>query len=107
MKNLGQMMKQAQEMQDKMSEMQDKLSQLEMTGEAGGGMVEVIMTGKNEMKRVKIDPKLTGPENLQMLEDLLVAAVNDARAKVENRVHEKMSELSGGFQLPPGLKLPF
>ena len=100
MKNLGQMMKQAQEMQDKMSEVQEKLSQLQVTGSAGGGMIEVTMTGKN-------DPELTGPENLEMLEDLLVAAVNDARAKVEARVTEKMSEITGGLQLPPGFKLPF
>ena len=107
MKNLGQMMKQAQEMQDKMSEVQEKLSQLQVTGAAGGGMIEVTMTGKNELRRVKIDPELTGPENLEMLEDLLVAAVNDARAKVEARVTEKMSEITGGLQLPPGFKLPF
>ena len=80
MKNLGQIMKKAQEMQYKMSEVQEKLSQLQVTGAAGGGMIEVTMTCKNEMRRVKIDPKLTGPENLEMLEDVLVAAVNDARA---------------------------
>ena len=107
MKNLGQMMKQAQEMQDKMAEVQEKLAHLEVTGTAGGGMVEVTMTGKNEMRRVKIEPSLTGQENLEMLEDLIVAAVNDARAKVEARVTEKMSELTGGLQLPPGFKLPF
>ena len=107
MKNLGQMMKQAQEMQNKMSEMQDKLSDLEVVGAAGGGMVKVTMTGKNEMRRVKIEPELMGPENLEMLEDLIVAAVNDARSKIEIRVSEKMSELTGGLQLPPGFKLPF
>ena len=104
MKNLGQMMKQAQEMQDKMSEVQEKLSQLQVTGAAGGGMIEVTMTGKHVMRRVKIDPELTGLENLEMLEDLLVAAVNDARAKVEVRVTEKMSEITGGLQLPAGFQ---
>ena len=107
MKNLGQMMKQAQEMQDKMAEMQKKLSDLEVIGAAGGGMVEVTMTCKNEMRRVKIEPELSGSENLETLEDLIVAAVNDARMKIETRVNEKMSELTGGLQLPPGFKLPF
>ena len=107
MTNLGQMMKQAQEMQTKMAEIQEKLSDLEVTGSAGGGMVDVTLTGKNEARRVKIDPGLAGPENLEMLEDLLVAAVNDARTKVEARVTEKMSEITGGLQLPPGFKLPF
>ena len=107
MKNLGQMMKQAQEMQDKMSEVQEKLSQLQVTGAAGGGMIEVTMTGKKEVRRVKIDPELTGPENLEMLEDLVAAAVNDAQLKVETLVTEKMSEITGGLQLPPGFKLPF
>ena len=107
MTNLGQMMKQAQEMQNKMAEIQEKLSELEVTGSAGGGMVDVTLTGKNEARRVKIDPDLTGPENLEMLEDLIVAAVNDARIKVEKKVTEKMSDLTGGLQLPPGFKFPF
>jgi len=107
MKNLGQMMKQAQEMQNKMAEVQEKLAELEVTGAAGGGMVKVTMTGKNEMRSIKIEPELSGGENLEMLEDLIVAAVNDARTKIEKRVAEKMSELTGGLQLPPGFKLPF
>ena len=80
MTNLGQMMKQAQEMQNKMAEIQEKLSELEVTGSAGGGMVDVTLTGKNEARRVKIDPDLAGAENLEILEDLIVAAVNDAIA---------------------------
>ena len=107
MTNLGQMMKQAQKMQDKMAEIQEELSGLEVTGSAGGGMVDVTLTGKNEARRVKIDQVLTGPENLEILEDLIVAAYNDARVKVEKKAAEKMSELSGGLQLPPGFKLPF
>lgn len=107
MKNLGQMMKQAQEMQDKMAAIQEKLADLEVTGAAGGGMVEVTMTCKNEMRRIRIEPELSGQDNLEMLEDLIVAAVNDARIKIETRVKEKMSELTGGLQLPPGFKLPF
>ena len=107
MKNLGQMMKQAQEMQSKMSEMQDKLSELEVTGSSGGGLVEITMSGKHQVKSLKIDDSLVDKDNIEVLEDLAVAAINDARTKVDNAVNEKMSELTGGLQLPPGLKLPF
>ncbi len=107
MKNLGQMMKQAQEMQTKMTEMQDNLSELEVTGSSGGGMVEYTLSGKNEARRLKIDPSLLSPNNAEMLEDLIIAAANDARSKVESKVQEKMSELTGGLQLPSGFKLPF
>ena len=107
MKNLGQMMKQAQEMQSKMSEMQDKLSELEITGSSGGGLVEITMSGKHQVKSLKIDESLVDKDNIEVLEDLAVAAINDARTKVDNAVNEKMSELTGGLQLPPGLKLPF
>tara|TARA_B100001029_G_scaffold47545_1_gene37659 strand:+ start:123 stop:446 length:324 start_codon:yes stop_codon:yes gene_type:complete len=107
MKNLGQMMKQAQEMQSKMSEMQDKLSELEVTGSSGGGLVEITMSGKHQVKSLKIDESIVDKDNIEVLEDLAVAAINDARAKVDNAVNEKMSELTGGLQLPPGLKLPF
>ena len=107
MKNLGQMMKQAQEMQSKMSEMQDKLSELEVTGSSGGGLVEITMSGKHHVKSLKIDESLVDKDNIEVLEDLAVAAINDARTKVDNAVNEKMSELTGGLQLPPGLKLPF
>ena len=107
MKNLGQMMKQAQEMQSKMTEMQNKLADIEVTGSAGGGMVEYTLTGKNEARSLKIDPSLLTPDSAEMLEDLIVAAANDARSKVETKVQEKMSELTGGLQLPPGFKLPF
>ena len=107
MKNLGQMIKQAQEMQSKMSEMQDKLSELEVTGSSGGGLVEITMSGKHQVKSLKIDESLVDKDNIEVLEDLAVAAINDARTKVDNAVNEKMSELTGGLQLPPGLKLPF
>ncbi len=107
MKNLGQMMKQAQEMQSKMSEMQDKLSELEVTGSSGGGLVKITMSGKHQVKSLKIDESIVDKDNIEVLEDLAVAAINDARAKVDNAVNEKMSELTGGLQLPPGLKLPF
>ena len=106
MKNLGQMMKQAQEMQAKMAEMQEQLSATEVTGSAGGGMVRVTMTGKNEARKLKIDAALINPAEAEVLEDLIVAAINDARVKAEAAAAEKMSALTGGLQLPPGFKLP-
>jgi DNA-binding YbaB/EbfC family protein len=107
MKNLGQMMKQAQQMQAKMAELQDKLAESEMTGAAGGGMVQVTMNGKGELRAVKIDPSLLTPADAEVLEDLIVAAANDAKTKVETHVAEEMQKLTGGLALPPGMKLPF
>jgi DNA-binding YbaB/EbfC family protein len=107
MKNLGQMMKTAQAMQEKMADMQAGLETIEITGSSGAGMVQVTLTGKGIMKAVKIDPSLAAPDDIEVLEDLLVAAHNDAKAKVEAHVQEKMSELTGGLQLPPGMSLPF
>lgn len=107
MKNIGQMMKQAQAMQAKMQEMQAALERTEVTGVSGGGMVSVTVSGKGEMRRVKIDPKLVDPNDVGMLEDLIVAAANDARAKVEQQTQAEMAKLTGGLQLPPGFKLPF
>jgi DNA-binding YbaB/EbfC family protein len=107
MKNLGQMMKQAQQMQARMAEMQAKLDQVEMTGASGGGMVQVTLNGKGEMRRVKIDPALVDPKDVEVLEDLILAAANDAKAKVEAHVGGEMAKLTGGLQLPPGIKLPF
>jgi DNA-binding YbaB/EbfC family protein len=107
MKNLGQMMKQAQQMQAKMAEMQAKLAETEVSGASGGGMIQVTMNGKGELRRIKIDPALVDPNEVEVLEDLIVAAANDAKAKVEAHVAEKMRELTGGLELPPGMKLPF
>ncbi len=107
MKNLGQMMKQAQEMQSKIQELQQRLAQIEVNGSAGGGMVEVTMTGKGEMRAIKIDPSLADPEDVEVLEDLIVAAVNDAKVKVEQNAAEEMQKLTGGLKLPPGMQLPF
>ena len=107
MKNLGDMMKSAQQMQDKMKSMQDELSVMEVTGAAGGGMVEVIMSGKHETRGVRIDPSLIVADDAEVLEDLIAAAFNDAKGKVEKMMQEKMSELTGGLQLPPGMSLPF
>ena len=107
MKNLGAMMKQAQQMQAKMAELQAALDQAEVTGQAGGGMVAITTTAKGDPKKVTIDPKLADPAEIAMLEDLVVAALRDARQKGEAMVAEEMGKLTGGLQLPPGFKLPF
>jgi DNA-binding YbaB/EbfC family protein len=107
MKNLGQMMKQAQKLQAKVAEMQEQLASVEVTGAAGGGMLQVTMNGKGEVRKVKIDPSLVDPDEIEVLEDLVVAACNDAKQKVETHVAERMAELTGGLQLPPGIQLPF
>jgi len=107
MKNLGGLMKQAQQMQAKMQEMQAKLETMEITGEAGAGMVRVTLSGKGEMKRVKIDPKLADPADMEMLEDLIVAAHRDAKDKIDTQAAAEMQQITGGLQLPPGMKLPF
>jgi DNA-binding YbaB/EbfC family protein len=107
MKNLGNMLKEAQKLQSRMAEMQAKLDTVEVAGAAGGGMVSVTLNGKGEMRKVKIDPSLVDPAEIEILEDLVVAAFNDAKAKVEAHVQDEMSKLTGGMNLPPGLKLPF
>jgi hypothetical protein len=104
--NIGQLMKQAQQMQENMQRMQEQLGTLEVEGQSGAGMVKVQMTCKHEVKRVAIDPSLVGDDR-EMLEDLLVAAFNDAAHKVEATVAEKMSGMTAGLGLPPGFKLPF
>ena len=107
MKNLGQMMKQAQQMQSKMAEMQEGLELLEISGGSGAGLVSVTLNGKGEMRALKIDPSLVNPDDVEMLEDLVAAAFNDAKAKVEAHVQEEMAKLTGGLSLPPGMNLPF
>lgn len=107
MKNLGQMMKQAQQIQEKMAAMQEELEALEMVGKSGGGMCQVTLNGKGQAKKVLIDPSLVNPEDAEVLEDLIVAAINDAKAKSEEVMREKMQELTGGIPLPPGMQLPF
>jgi len=103
---IGGMMKQAQQMQENMQKAQEELANMEIVGKAGGGMVEVTMTGRHDVKRVKIDDALLG-EDKDMLEDLIAAAVNDAVQMVEKTSSEKMSGMMGGMSLPPGFKLPF
>jgi hypothetical protein len=107
MKNIGQMMKQAQQMQAKMAELQAQLESHEITGQSGGGMVSATMNGKGQVRRIKIDPKLVDPSDVGMLEDLVVAALNDAKTKLEAHLQSEMAKLTGGLQLPPGFKLPF
>jgi nucleoid-associated protein EbfC len=107
MKNIGKMMKQAQEMQSKMADMQAQLETVEIDGAAGAGMVTATLTGKGELRRLKIDPALVDPNDVEVLEDLVIAAVNDAKAKVEAHVAEEMKKVTGGLQLPPGMELPF
>ncbi|MGE0734624.1 MAG: YbaB/EbfC family nucleoid-associated protein [Alphaproteobacteria bacterium] len=107
MKNLGQLMKQAQQVQQKMQDMQNELAGIEIEGAAGGGMVKVTLNGKSEVKRVKIEPSMLNPSDVEIIEDLIVAAFNDAKGKVESRVQEEMKKITGGLQLPPGMNLPF
>lgn len=103
---LAGLMKQAQAMQDNMKKMQEQLAGIEVEGQAGAGMVKVVMTCKNDVKRVSIDPSLLG-EDKDMLEDLVAAAFNDAVRKAEATSQEKMGSLTAGLPLPPGFKLPF
>ena len=107
MKNLGNLMKQAQQMQSKMAEMQATMSEMEVTGSSGAGMLQVTLNGKYELKKVKIDPSLVDPSDVEVLEDLLLAAFNDAKTKAEAAMADEMAKLTGGLNLPPGFKLPF
>jgi DNA-binding YbaB/EbfC family protein len=97
------LMKQAKQLQDKMQEMQAGLAELEVEGRAGGGLVTVVLTGKGTMQRVAVDPSLMKPEEAQIVEDLVVAAHNDAKSKLDTALAEKMKEVTGGLPLPPGL----
>ena len=104
--SIGKMMQQAQDMQGKMEEAQKELARMEITGEAGAGMVKVTMTGKHEVKNVQIDPSAL-EEDAEFLEDLIAAAINDAVQHVESASKEKMSDMTGGMELPEGMKFPF
>jgi DNA-binding YbaB/EbfC family protein len=105
MKNFSQMMKQAQELQGRMAEIQAEMERTRIEGRSGGGMVVVTLTGKGDMAGVKVEPSLFKSEEAEILEDLIVAAHNDAKNKVEEAMKEKMKSLTGGLPLPPGLKL--
>ena len=108
MKNpLGDLMKQAQEMQGQLQRAQEELARLEITGESGGGMVKVKMTGRHDVREVHIDPALFADSDRELIEDLVASAVNDAVRRVESKIKEKFSGLTSGIPLPGGLKLPF
>lgn len=107
MKNFGNMMKQVQEMQSKMQDMQAKFEALEIEGSSGAGMVTVTLSGKGVMRGIKIDPSILSGDDAEMVEDLIVAAHNDAKMKLEERQAEEMKDVTGGLPLPPGFKMPF
>ena len=103
---IGNLMKQAQLMQENMKKLQEQLAVMEVEGQAGSGLVKVVMTGRHEVKRVTIDPKLLADDR-EMLEDLVVAAFNDAARKIDATTQERMAGVTAGLPLPPGMKLPF
>jgi len=103
---IGQLMKQAQQMQADMQKAQEEMGSLTVTGESGAGLVRITMTCKHELKRLEIDDSLIGDDK-EMLEDLIIAAFNDAVRRVEKTVQEKFSGMTAGLSLPPGMKLPF
>jgi len=105
MKDLMKMMKQAQELQGRMQRMQEELAALEVSGQSGAGLVKVTLNGKGEMRSVKIDPSLLKPDDAEIVEDLVVAAFQDAKNKVEGEMQKRMQEVAGGLPLPPGMKL--
>ena len=106
MRNIGNMMKQAQDMQKKMEAMQDELNQTEITGQSGAGMVTVTVTGKGEVRNISIDDSLMSEEK-EILEDLIVAGFNDAKTKADAHIAEETQKIMGGLNLPAGFKLPF
>ncbi len=106
MKNMNLMIKQAQQMQKKMQEMQQKSESLEIEGSSGGGMVKATVNGKGQLVTVKIDQSIVSKDDIEMLEDLIVAAFNDAKNKVDTQVNQEMASITGGMNIP-GLKLPF
>ena len=101
------MMKKAKEMQEKMAQMQEEASEMEATGVSGGDMVKVTLSGKGEMKSLSIDPSMINPDDAEILEDLILAAHNDAKLKVETAMQEKVQQMTGDLGLPAGMKLPF
>tara|TARA_Y100000768_G_C23606900_1_gene508684 strand:- start:39 stop:362 length:324 start_codon:yes stop_codon:yes gene_type:complete len=107
MVNFGNMMKQAQQLQKKMAEAQNKLDEIEVEGSSGGGLIKVTATAKGAFKRISIDDSMFKNDEKEILEDLIIAAINDAKQKGETVAQEEMKSLTGGLPLPPGMKLPF
>ncbi len=105
MKDLMKLMKQAQDMQGRMQQMQEDLQALQVEGQSGGGMVKVVLNGRGEMRSLRIDPGMIKPGEAEMIEDLVMAAFQDAKGKVEAQMQSKMQEITGGLPLPPGFKL--
>ena len=107
MTNISQIMKQAKAMQEKMAEVQKKVEETEVEGSSGGGAVKITINGKHDVKKVSIDPKLVDKEEIEVLEDLIVAAFNDGTKKISENMSNQLGSISGGMGLPPGMKLPF
>lgn len=105
--NLQKMMKQAQEMQNKFAALQEEIGQREMEGSSGGGLVKAIVGGKGDLRKLSIDPKIIDAEEKEMLEDLIIAAVNDAKTKMDESANAEMQKMTAGLGLPAGMKLPF
>jgi len=107
MNNMSQIMKQAKAMQEKMAEMQKKIEETEIEGSSGGGAVKIVMNGKHEVKNLFIDPSVVNSDEKEVLEDLIIAALNDVNKKIAENTNDQLGSISGGMGLPPGLKLPF
>ncbi|GHC67275.1 YbaB/EbfC family nucleoid-associated protein [Limoniibacter endophyticus] len=107
MKDLMGLMSKAREMQSKLANMQEEMANIEAVGQSGGGLVSVTLSGKSEMKALRIDPSLIKADEAEILEDLILAAHNDAKAKVEAIVQQRTQELTAGLPIPPGMKFPF
>ena len=107
MNNMSQLMKQAKAMQEKMAEMQKKIEETEIEGSSGGGAVKIVMNGKHEVKNLFIDPSIVNSNEKEVLEDLIIAALNDVNKKIAENTNDQLGSISGGMGLPPGLKLPF
>ena len=107
MNNMSQIMKQAKVMQEKMAEMQKKIEETEIEGSSGGGAVKIVMNGKHEVKNLFIDPSIVNSDEKEVLEDLIIAALNDVNKKIAENTNDQLGSISGGMGLPPGLKLPF
>ena len=107
MNNMSQIMKQAKAMQEKMAEMQKKIEETEIEGSSGGGAVKIVMNGKHEVKNLFIDPTIVNSDEKEVLEDLIIAALNDVNKKIAENTNDQLGSISGGMGLPPGFKLPF
>ena len=107
MNNMSQIMKQAKAMQEKMAEMQKKIEETEIEGSSGGGVVKIVINGKHEVKNLFIDPSIVNSDEKEVLEDLIIAALNDANKKIAENTNDQLGSISGGMGLPPGFKLPF